>query len=102
VLGVLGPYGSGKTTLLRTLTALQTPTAGTAELLCLPSSSPALRTRVVFQPEGQLPLTALSGPEMLAQLGRCSRTPNRTVAPPTSSTGSTCATPRTAAASSWS
>jgi ABC-2 type transport system ATP-binding protein len=76
VLGVLGPNGSGKTTLLRTLAGLQAPTAGTAELLALPSNSPALRTRVAFQPEGPLPLTVLSAPEMLAYLGAQLGLPN--------------------------
>ncbi|MFM1874000.1 MAG: putative transporter ATP-binding protein YxlF, partial [Planctomycetota bacterium] len=61
--------GSGKTTLLRTLAGLQRPTGGTVEILGQPSHAPDLRRRVAFQPEGQLPLTVLSAPEMLAYVG---------------------------------
>lgn len=69
VLGVLGPNGSGKTTLLRVLAGLQRPTDGSAELLGLDPTDPALTRRVAYQSEGPLPLDTLSAPEYLAFIG---------------------------------
>ena len=69
IVGVLGPNGSGKTTLLRVLAGLQPPTAGRVTVLGEAPASSSLVRRVAFQPEGELPLAALSAPEYLAFVG---------------------------------
>ncbi|HEB53184.1 MAG TPA: ABC transporter ATP-binding protein [bacterium] len=69
IVAVLGPNGSGKTTLLRVLAGLQRATSGTATLLGQRPDSRALRRRVAFQSEAELPLQTLSAPEFLAFVG---------------------------------
>jgi ABC-2 type transport system ATP-binding protein len=77
IIGLLGPNGSGKTTLLRVLAGLQAPTAGTVAVLGARPGAKALRDQVAFQPEGALPLGALSAREFLAYVGACLGLPNR-------------------------
>lgn len=69
IVGILGPNGSGKTTLLRVLAGLQRPTSGTAQVLGAAPGARALRQRLAYQPEGPLPLGALTGREFLQWYG---------------------------------
>ena len=77
IVGILGPNGSGKTTLLRVLAGLQRPSAGEARVLGEVPGARALRQRLAYQPEGPLPLGALTGREFLQWYGCELGLPNR-------------------------
>jgi ABC-2 type transport system ATP-binding protein len=65
VFGYLGPNGAGKTTTLKLLMSLVFPTSGSARILNLDYTDPAVKARVGYLPEQPYFYDQLTAPELL-------------------------------------
>jgi len=72
VFGFLGPNGAGKTTTLKLLMGLIFPTAGTANILGLPSYDHRVKARIGYLPENPYFYDHLTAEELLEYLAQLS------------------------------
>ncbi|HYL81298.1 MAG TPA: ABC transporter ATP-binding protein [Candidatus Acidoferrum sp.] len=70
IFGYLGPNGAGKSTTIKLLLGLVQRTAGSAEVLGLPSGEARARRRIGFLPENPSFYEYLTGQEFLTYCGR--------------------------------
>lgn len=68
--GLLGPNGAGKSTLIRLMMGVLKPTKGRVEVLGKDPSSPDLRARIGYFPEGDTRFPGLTGVQAVAYAGR--------------------------------
>lgn len=72
IFGFLGPNGAGKTTTLKMLMGLVFPTSGSARILGMDVSDPAVKAQIGFLPEQPYFYDYLTAQELLEYYGRLS------------------------------